>query len=112
MEESILISIKELLGVSENDDSFDTDIIIHINSVFMFLKRMGVGPTNGFRITGPGDIWSDFIENDCEDFECVKTYVYLKTRLVFDPPASSTTLQTMKELINELEWSLNIVAES
>lgn len=112
MEESILISIKEMLGVSTDDKVFDTDIIIHINSVFMILKRLGVGPSGGFRITGSGEIWSDFIQDDCDDFEGVKTYVYLKTRLIFDPPASATIVQSMKDLINEFEWSLNIEAES
>ena len=112
MEESILISIKEMLGISADDKGFDTDISIHINSVFMILKRMGVGPSNGFRINGTSERWSDFIQNDCVDFEGVKTYVYLKTKLIFDPPASATTVQSMKELINEFEWSLNIIAEN
>lgn len=109
--ESILTSVKKLIGMTEDYDAFDTDIIIHINSVFMILNQMGVGPSEGFRITGKDEIWTDFIPEDDLDFEAVKTYVYLKTRLVFDPPSSSGIMQAIKDAINECEWRLHFAAE-
>lgn len=107
MEESILLSIKEMIGTTKDDEAFDTDIITHINSVFMILRQMGVGPEKAFRITGPDEIWTDFIPEEDENYEGVKTYMYLKTRLVFDPPSSATIMQSIKEAINEFEWRLN-----
>lgn len=101
--ESILLTIKKLLGISEDYHHFDADIIVNINSVFMILCQMGVGPARPFVIYGPEESWSDFIDN--EEFEAVKTYIYLKTRLVFDPPTGSV-LEASKEMINELEWRL------
>lgn len=109
--ESILTSVKKLIGMTEDYDAFDTDIIIHINSVFMILNQMGVGPSEGFRITGKDEIWTDFIPEDDLDFEAVKTYVYLKTRIVFDPPSSSGIMQAIKDAINECEWRLHFAAE-
>jgi hypothetical protein len=107
--ESILTSVKKLLGIEEEYKHFDNDLIIHINSVLMILTQMGVGPSEGFSITGADDFWSDFIS---EDFEAVKTYVHLKVRLMFDPPNSSVTMDAIKNTISELEWRLNFRAES
>lgn len=105
--ESILTSIKKLLGPSEENDAFDTDIIIHINTAFMSLRQLGVGPTQGFRIEDKDDKWSDFIPNmDMMFYEGLKTYIYLKVKLVFDPPLNSSVLASYKEQILELEWRL------
>lgn len=107
MEESILTSIKKLLGITENDTNFDTDIIIHINSVFMVLNQLGVGQSEGFRIEDKYSTWDEYITED-DDLDAVKTYIYLKVKLIFDPPLSSSVLEANKQLINELEWRLNV----
>ena len=103
--ESILDSIKKLLGITSDINSFDMDIIIHINSVFMALRQMGVGPKDGFSIEGNVEIWTDFSEN-IGLIEAVKTYIYLKVRLIFDPPASSSVIEVYNQQIKELEWRL------
>ena len=112
--DSILTTIKKLVGVSEENDSFDLDIITYINSAFARLRRLGVGPTNGFRIQDATSVWTDFIPENDESvkFEDVKTYVYLKTKLKFDPPANSTLHAAMENSVKELEWLLNVDAES
>jgi hypothetical protein len=110
--DSILTSIKKLLGIDEEYEQFDVDIIIHINSVFTILKRLGVGPVEGFRITGKDEIWSDFLLEDDKHFDAVKTYVYQKVRLIFDPPDRSAVLEAFKAQIAEFEWTLNVEAES
>ena len=109
--ESILTSIKKLLGITEEYDQFDPDIITHINSVFMILTQLGVGPSEGFSIEDDTSVWSDFIK-DANKIEAVKTYIYLKVKLLFDPPLSSAVIESMNRLINELEWRLNVAAES
>ena len=108
--DSILTSIKKLLGISEDYEHFDQDIIMHINSVFMILTQMGVGPADGFRIEDDSAIWSDFT-SDLKVLESVKSYMYLKVRLLFDPPTSSSVLDSTNRLINELEWRLNVAGE-
>ena len=109
--ESILTSIKKLLGIAEEYDQFDPDIIMHINSVFMILTQLGVGPAEGFSIEDDTAVWTDFIQ-DVKKLESVKTYIYLKVKLVFDPPLSSAVIESMNRLTNELEWRLNVAAES
>lgn len=109
--ESILTSVKKMLGITDDYTHFDSDITIHINSVFMILSQLGVGPVNGFTITDKSDTWSDFIPADNKNFESVKTYVYLKVKLLFDPPMSSAVMEAMKQMISELEWRLNVEAE-
>ena len=109
--ESILISVKKLLGITEEYDQFDPDIIMHINSVFMILTQLGVGPAEGFSIEDDTAVWTDFIQ-DVKKLESVKTYIYLKVKLAFDPPLSSAVIESMNRLINELEWRLNVAAES
>lgn len=109
--ESILTSIKKLLGITEEYDQFDPDIIMHINSVFMILTQLGVGPAEGFSIEDDTAVWTDFIQ-DAKKLESVKTYIYLKVKLAFDPPLSSAVIESMNRLINELEWRLNVAAES
>lgn len=114
--ESILTSIKKLLGIAEEHTSFDADIIMHINSVFTVLTQLGVGPSRGFYISDSLPIWSDFVNrDDLPDgisYESVKSYMYMKVKLLFDPPASGTVTETYNRLINEFEWRLNFAAES
>lgn len=109
--ESILTSVKKLLGIAEEYDHFDPDIIMHINSVLMVLTQLGVGPPNGFMIEGEDAMWSDFI-GDVRLMEPVKTYVAMRVRLIFDPPQSSAVIESMNRIISELEWRLNISAET
>ena len=107
MNESILNSIKKLLGITAEYTNFDTDIIMHINSVFMILNQLGVGPSKCFRIEDEYTTWDEYITED-NDLDAVKTYMYLKVKLLFDPPLSSSVLEANKQLINELEWRLNV----
>ena len=111
MYESILTSIKKLLGIPEDYEHYDADIIMHINSVFMILNQLGVGPSNGFSITDKTAVWSNFI-SDNDNLEAVKSYVYMKVRLLFDPPLSAAVMECMNRMIGELEWRLNSEAES
>lgn len=107
MNDSILTSIKKLLGIGEDYEHFDTDIIIHINTVIMILNQMGVGAVN-FHITGKGETWSDFLGTDNTILEMAKTYIYLKVRLIFDPPSTGGgVLDAINNTIEELEWRLN-----
>ena len=109
--ESILTSIKKLLGITEEDTTFDPDIIIHINTVLMILTQLGVGPPEGFIIEDDSATWEDFI-SDATKLQSVKSYVYLKVKLIFDPPLSSSVMESIKSTISELEWRLNVAAES
>lgn len=110
--ESILTSIKKLLGITEDYTHFDMDLIMHINSVFMILTQLGVGPTEGFRIEDELNTWSEFMSPDDLRFESVKSYIYMKVRLLFDPPQSSVVMNAMNQMISELEFRLNVAAES
>lgn len=114
MEETILNSVKKMIGPSVIYDQFNTDIIIHINSVFNILQQMGVGPKKGFSITEDGEeTWEDFSEGIDDDniLQMVKSYMYLKVRLQFDPPTGSV-LSAFQEQIKEYEWRLNVGAET
>ena len=109
--ESILTSIKKLLGIAEEYDHFDNDIIMHINSVFMILTQLGVGPSKGFMITDSSASWDDFLPEGGEKLQAVKTYMYMKVRLMFDPPTSSAVMESMNRMINEFEWRLNVAVD-
>ena len=108
--DSILTSIKKLLGITEEYEHFDADIIMHINTVFMILNQLGVGPANGFSIKDKSAVWSDYISDE-ENLEAVKTYMRLKVKLLFDPPSSSVVMECTNRMISELEWRLNISAD-
>lgn len=105
--ESILTSIKTLLGIESDYTHFDNEIIMYINSVFMILNQLGVGPEECFAITGNTQTWNDFSVS-ISDFQLVKTYIYLKVKKQFDPPLSGTASNSMDELIREFEWRLNV----
>lgn len=109
--DSILTSIKKLLGITEDYENFDADIIMHINSVFMTLRQIGVGPEEGFFIEDKSATWTDFMGDETK-IESVKTYMYMKVRLLFDPPLSSAVIECMNRSISEFEWRLNLEAES
>lgn len=104
--ESILATIKKLLGIPEEVLDFDTDIIIHINTVLGTLNQLGVGPEEGFVISDEYAVWDDFIASKYK-LEAVKTYIYLKVKMLFDPPQNSSVAASIKDQIDELEWRLN-----
>lgn len=110
MSDSILVSIKKLLGITEEYDYFDADVIMHINMAFMVLYQLGVGAKTPFSIEDASATWSDFM-GDSTDLAGVKTYVFLKVKLVFDPPQSSAAMEAIKQNIAELEWRLNVTAD-
>ena len=108
--DSILISIKKMLGIEPDMTNFDVEIIIYINSVIMTLNQIGVTP-DGFIILNSDDVWNDMI-GERTDIEAIKTFIYLKVRLLFDPPSSSFVLEAMKQLASEMEWRLNVQVEN
>lgn len=109
--DSILTSIKKLLGIDEDYEQFDVDLIMHINSVMAILTQLGVGPENGFSIHSKDDVWSDFL-SDSPRLGFVKSYVNLKVRLLFDPPTGSALIEAIDRQIGELEWRILAEAES
>jgi len=109
--QSILTSIKKILGISESDESFDIDILMHVNSVFSTLNQVGIGPDDGYMIEDSTDTWDAFLGTD-KRLSAVKTYIYLRVRLLFDPPATSFATDSMKTQITELEWRLNVQREA
>lgn len=108
--ESILTSIKKTLGISEEYIHFDEDLILHINSVLAILTQLGVGPSEGFFIKDSQDEWIDFISEESK-LELVKTYVYLKVKLIFDPPLSSAVIESVNRMISELEWRIQVTTD-
>lgn len=109
--DSILTSIKKLLGIAEEYDHFDSDLIMHINSVFSILTQLGVGPSKGFSITDKYATWEDYIA-DQTTIEMVKSYMHLKVKLIFDPPVNSSVIESMNKMISEFEWRLNVAVDS
>lgn len=108
--ESVLTSVKKMIGITEEDESFDLDLLIHINSVFGILTQIGAGPVKGFVIKDKSAKWTDFIPEGSK-LEFVKSYVELKTKLIFDPPQSSTTKDAMEKCIAELEWRISVAVD-
>lgn len=110
--DSILTSIKKALLIAEDYKQFDADIIMHINSVFMTLTHLGVGPSEGFYIEDASAEWTDFVD-DIVTINAVKTYMYLKVKLLFDPGSiGSSTLAAYERQMQELEWRLHVISET
>lgn len=109
--DSILKSIKKLLGIAPEYKHFDNDIIMHINSVFMILTQIGIGPATGSFITNEMNTWKD-VFGDITNIEAIKSFTYLRVRLLFDPPTSSALLESINRQAQELEWRLNVQAET
>ena len=105
--DSILNTVKKLLGIETSYEAFDTDLIININMALNILNQLGVGPSSGFSISDATATWTDFIP-DTSKLEMVKTYVYLKVKQVFDPNQNSNITQAYDNQIKELEWRLNV----
>ena len=109
--ESILDSIKKMLGLTPEYTQFDTDIIMHINSVFMILTQLGVGPSEGFAIEDNTTTWNEFVP-DIKKVSGIKSYMYAKVRVVFDPPTSSVVMDSLTRIITEYEWRLNVASQN
>lgn len=110
MTDSILDSVKKVLGLTPDYTAFDIDVIMHINSVFATLNQLGVGPLEGFTIEDNSTTWGEYIGTD-KNLSSVKTYVWLKVRVLFDPPTMSFVLTSYEQQIKELEWRLNVYQE-
>ncbi len=105
--DSILTSVKKSLGIEEAYEHFDADLILHINSILAVLTQIGVGPISGYCITDAGQYWSDFV-GKVVTLNFVKTYVYLRVKLLFDPPLTASVTEAMNRNIQELEWRLSV----
>lgn len=111
MDDSILDTIKKLLGLDPEYTAFDRDVIVHINSTFMTLNDLAVGPAQPFVLTDSSQKWSDFFGSQPFSLEAVKSYIYLKVRLLFDPPGTSFAIAAMEKQAEEYAWRLNVRAE-
>lgn len=111
METSILTNVKKVLGIAESYTAFDEDILMHINAAFSVLNQLGVGPVNGFMIEDAGTEWEEFVVPP-NQLHLVKTYIFLKVRLLFDPPTTSYLIDAATNQIKEYEWRLNTFREN
>lgn len=107
--DSILATVKKMLGLDTDYDAFDIDLITHINSVFMVLNQLGVGPITPFTITGSNETWSSF--STTTDVEALKTYMYIRVRLLFDPPDKTSVSDSFQKICQELEWRMVVQVE-
>ena len=111
MEPSILLSTKKVLGIAPDYTVFDEDVIMHINTAFSTLTQLGVGPSEGFTVEDADSEWADFVNEEDHQYNAVKSYVYLKVRMLFDPPTTSYLIAAQQKQIEELEWRLNVHRE-
>jgi hypothetical protein len=110
MEESILKSVKKVLGIDADYIAFDLDILIHINTAFAVLNQLGIGPEAGFMIEDDTAVWATFYGTDSR-YNAIRTYVYLKVRIMFDPPQTAYLVEALNSQIKELEWRINAYRE-
>ena len=110
VEKSILKDIKKAIGIAPDYPEFDQDIILFVNAVFSTLNQLGLGPDEGFRIEDEEAEWADFLEGD-KRLNNIKSYLVLRTRLLFDPPSTSFAITAMREQATELEWRINAQRE-
>ena len=112
-DESILTSVKKVLGIPEYYEHFDQDILLHLNSVMSILHQLGVGPENGFVVEDDSTTWSELFDGDIDTNKMmyVKSYVCLRVRLLFDPPASSGAIDAMERQMRELEWRITVTRD-
>lgn len=107
MEESILLSVKKLLGLNEENEEFDLDIILNINAAIQTLTQLGVGPKSGYIVTSKNDTYNDWLGDLIDSCPSIKMYLYYKTRLAFDPPTQQAIITVLKEMITETECRLS-----
>lgn len=110
-EDSIFLSIKKLVGINSADTEFDLDVMIQINAVFSKLYQLGVGKDKSYRITSSDDKWTEVFEDYLDLLDFIKSYTYIKVRLIFDPPSSSFVLDALSKEASELEWRINDQAD-
>ncbi len=110
METSILTSTKKILGIASDYAAFDFDVITHINSALSTLTQLGIGPIEGFAIEDATAEWEDFFADDPR-YNSIKSYVFLKVKMLFDPPTTSYLIDAMQNQIQEFEWRLNAERE-
>lgn len=110
MQPSILNSTKKLLGIDENYTAFDIDVMTHINATFSVLQQLGVGPVNGYMIEDANDVWTDFDAPEVL-IKMIRSYIFLKVKMAFDPSPTSFHLESMNNQISELEWRMNVYRE-
>ena len=108
--ESILESIKKLLGIPKDYTAFDIDVIMHINTAFAILNQLGLGPEGGYGIEGYDDVWDDYIVS--YNMSMIKTFIYLKVRLAFDPPSSTALIESMQRTLDDLTWRLELEGQN
>lgn len=108
--DSILESIKKLLGIPKDYIAFDVDVIMHINTAFAILNQLGLGPEGGYGIEGYDDVWDDYIVS--YNMSMIKTFIYLKVRLAFDPPSSTALIESMQRTLDELTWRLELEGQN
>jgi hypothetical protein len=105
--ESILITIRSMLDVDQDYDGFDTSIIAGINTAIFSLSQLGIGPDGGYSITGETETWSDLFDG-VSNLDAVKSYIWLKTKMEFDPPTTSFLLESINRQLTQLEWRLMV----
>lgn len=110
--DSILLSIKKVLNLGVDNTDFDSDLLVHINSVFSVLQQLGVGPEAGFFIDDASANWADYLGNDSAHLNMVKSYMAAKVRILFDPPVSSAVMDSLNRICSEFEWRSNVAAEN
>lgn len=111
MDESILITIKKMLGLGEDYTPFDEDLVGHINSAIMAAHQLGIGQ-NDFLITGSDETWTDWLGTRPEKFPAIRHYIYMRTKISWDPPANSFAVSSLQKQIDEMTWRLNVQAEA
>lgn len=111
MEASILTNVKKVLGIAESYTAFDEDVLMHINATFSVLQQLGIGPIEGFMVHDEDDEWEDF-DAPTVQLNLVKTYVFLKVRILFDPPTTSYLIDAATKQIDQFEWRLNVMREN
>lgn len=109
---SILLTVKKALGVDADCSDFDTDILIHLNSVLAVLQQLGVGPEDGYYIEDETPSWEDYLGESHAYVAMVKSYIIAKVRLLFDPPVSSAVMESLNRICSEFEWRANVAAEN
>lgn len=110
MDGSILNTIKRALGLEPDYDTYDLEVITHINSVFSTLQQLGVGTDEAYEIESADNKWEEFLEND-KNLNAVKSYIFMRVKLIFDPPGNSFAVESLQKQVDQLEWRLNVYSE-
>ena len=109
--DSILSSVKAYLGIPETDNYFDDNLVIQINSIFSILRQLGCGPVEGYQIDGLSNSWDEFLQNEPEKLQVVKTYLAMRVRQIFDPPTTGTLMQALDRQVQEMEWRISTLCD-